>query len=332
MRKDDNVESRKDKAIELFNQGYNCSQAVFGAFADLYHMELETALKLSASFGGGMGRMREVCGAVSGMFMVAGLETGTADGSDIEGKKHNYEVVQTLAEEYRRRNGSIICRELLGLEQKQQEDPTPAPRTKEYYQERPCVELVGDAVEVLERYLLREKYQGGEPPELFIQKVEQEKELQEVAELATNIWHEYFPSILSKEQIDYMVDRFQSKDAIQEQITTQGYIYYQIRLADTLIGYAAVKKEEDRLFISKLYMRKEYRGKGYASKVFHFLEMVCMVKRCSAMYLTVNRGNEASISIYQKKGFRIIKEQAVEIGNGFWMDDYVMEKQVVACN
>lgn len=166
-------ETRKEKAVRLFQEGYNCSQAVFAAYADQYGIEEETALKISASFGGGMGRMREVCGAVSGMFLVAGLETGTADGKDAEGKKANYDMVQALAAEYRKRNGSIICKELLGLvpmpqsaEQGKEEgeltaaqftDTTPEARTKEYYQKRPCVELVGQACEILDQILFQEK-------------------------------------------------------------------------------------------------------------------------------------------------------------------------------
>lgn len=109
------METRKERAARLFKEGYNCSQAVFAAYADKYGIDEETALKLSASFGGGMGRMREVCGAVSGMFMIAGLETGATEGKDVEGKKANYDMVQKMAEVYRKENGSIICKELLGL-------------------------------------------------------------------------------------------------------------------------------------------------------------------------------------------------------------------------
>lgn len=144
---------RSEHAVELFKQGYNCSQSVFAAFADLYGMDTETALRVSASFGGGMGRMREVCGAVSGMFLVAGLETGTAEGRDAAGKKHNYEVVQQLAEEFKKKNNTIICRELLGLDQKKFTDTTPEGRTQEYYKKRPCVELVRDSAEIIEDFL-----------------------------------------------------------------------------------------------------------------------------------------------------------------------------------
>ena len=144
---------RSKKAVELFQQGYNCSQAVFAAFADSYGMDVETALRVSSSFGGGMGRMREVCGAVSGMFMVIGLETGTVDGRDVAGKQHNYQVVQQLAEEYKQRNGSIICRELLGISDAPHTETKPEARTTEYYKKRPCVKLVEEAALMVEDYL-----------------------------------------------------------------------------------------------------------------------------------------------------------------------------------
>ena len=148
---------RSNKAVELFNQGYNCSQSVFAAFADLYGMDIETALRVSSSFGGGMGRMREVCGAVSGMFMVAGMETGTIVGRDSEGKQKNYQVVQQLAAQFREKNGSIICRELLGLPDTSHTDTKPEARTKEYYQKRPCVQLVEEAAHILEEFLDNKK-------------------------------------------------------------------------------------------------------------------------------------------------------------------------------
>ena len=109
------MEKRIEKAIELFKEGYNCSQAVVTAFADMYGFTEEQALKMSASFGGGIGRMRQTCGAACGLFMLAGLETGCTDGKNREGKEENYKTVQALAEEFRKRNGSLICSELLGL-------------------------------------------------------------------------------------------------------------------------------------------------------------------------------------------------------------------------
>ncbi len=149
------IEQRARRAQELFKQGYNCSQAVFAACADLYGIEDEAlALRLAASFGGGMGRMRMVCGAASGMFMLAGLHNGSATPHDNEGKMANYAFVQQLAGEFKDTYGSLICAELLGLAPKGQcptkldLDPRPAERTPEYYEKRPCGEMVAEAVRI----------------------------------------------------------------------------------------------------------------------------------------------------------------------------------------
>ena len=143
---------RADKAYDNFKSGYNCAQAVFMAFSDKYGIDEETAAKLASSFGGGMGRMREVCGAFSGMLLVNSMETGTADASDRETKKANYESVQMLAQKFKEQNGSLICRELLGLTKKQEseEGTAPSERTPQYYQKRPCAEIVKSAAEILE--------------------------------------------------------------------------------------------------------------------------------------------------------------------------------------
>lgn len=153
--KKEEIEKRVEKAKELFHQGFNCSQSVFAACADIYGIEDEAlALRLSASFGGGIGRMRQTCGAACGMFMLAGLENGSAIEGDAEGKKQNYALVQDLAAKFQAENGSLICSELLGIAPKPQE-PTPEARTEAYYQKRPCVEMVASAVRIfLENYEL----------------------------------------------------------------------------------------------------------------------------------------------------------------------------------
>ena len=138
------VKERAEQAKAYFQDGYNCSQAVFMAYADLFDMDVELASKLASSFGGGMGRLREVCGTCTGMFVVASLA---------EAKKTNYALVQQLAEDFRKENGSIICRELLGLDHKKDE-PTPSARTQEYYKKRPCGELVYLAAEILGKRLM----------------------------------------------------------------------------------------------------------------------------------------------------------------------------------
>lgn len=144
--------SRGLKAKKLFTEGYNCTQSVVGAFSDLLPFDFDTLLKLSSPFGGGMGRLREVCGAVSGMFIVLGFLEGYDDTSDSEAKKKLYASVQKLAKSFEEENGTIICRKLLGLSVKS-ENPTPEKRTDEYYKKRPCAELCEQAADILEEYL-----------------------------------------------------------------------------------------------------------------------------------------------------------------------------------
>lgn len=131
------IEKRAQDAMELFRQGYNCSQAVFAACADLYGInDNALALRLAASFGGGIGRMRATCGAACGMFLLAGLQNGSATPHDNEGKMANYALVQQLAAQYKERYGSLICAELLGLQ--------PCADCHK----APCVEMVGEAVRI----------------------------------------------------------------------------------------------------------------------------------------------------------------------------------------
>lgn len=143
-------------AMAYFKEGYNCSQSVFLAFCDEYDMDFESALKISSSFGAGMGRLREVCGAVSGMFMVAGLVYGYIDPKDHKKKTEHYERIQYLAKEFEDKNRSIICRELLGLGAGK-DKPEPELRTAEYYKKRPCIELVGMAAEIMGQYIEENK-------------------------------------------------------------------------------------------------------------------------------------------------------------------------------
>lgn len=143
-------------AMELFQEGYNCAQAVFLAFSDWYDIDMETAVKLSSSFGGGMGRLREVCGAVSGMFMAAGTIYGYSDPKATIEKQEHYKRIQELAKEFEQENSSIICRELLGLA-KGPDKPEPEERTAQYYKKRPCKELVGRAAAILENYIKKQE-------------------------------------------------------------------------------------------------------------------------------------------------------------------------------
>ena len=153
--------TRKEKAMAYFRQGYNCAQAVVLAFADLTDMDEATLSRMSCSFGGGMGRLREVCGTVTGMFLVTGLLRGYDGAETGEVKAAHYARIQALAKEFERQNGSIVCRELLALRQKPRDDPTPEARTEAYYAGRPCVELVGSAAEILENYLAIDSGENG---------------------------------------------------------------------------------------------------------------------------------------------------------------------------
>jgi C_GCAxxG_C_C family probable redox protein len=156
-----NSEERVEKAIALFKEGYNCSQSVAMAFADLYGIGEEQMSLIAASFGGGIGRMRETCGAACGMFLLCGLETHPEGMQypSAELKKHNYEEVQRLATRFKEENGALLCKELLGLGRQGDKvtdnmtQPTPEARTENYYKKRPCVRIVETAARIYAQYL-----------------------------------------------------------------------------------------------------------------------------------------------------------------------------------
>ena len=144
--------TRRETAMENFRSGYNCAQSVVLAFEDLVPVDKSTLSKMASSFGAGMGRLREVCGSVSGMFMIAGILYGFGEPVTGTAKTEHYALIQELARRFEEKNGSIVCRELLGLDVRH-DSPVPEARTDEYYKKRPCVELVGDAAEILDAYL-----------------------------------------------------------------------------------------------------------------------------------------------------------------------------------
>ena len=156
------IEERVEKAKHLFKEGgYNCCQSVVLAYNDLFGMDDETAAAISSGFGGGMGRMREVCGAVSGMVMLAGLIRPASDPSVKDWRTANYALVQEMAGDFKALNGSIVCKELLGLvpmgscSPVPMESPVPSDRTTEYYKKRPCEEMVGIAARIVGEKLKR---------------------------------------------------------------------------------------------------------------------------------------------------------------------------------
>ena len=142
---------KREVGENYFKQGYNCSQAVVLTFIEEIGLDKEQALKIASSFGGGIGRQREVCGAVSGMVICLGALKGYSSYDNHTEKANYYALVQNLCNKFKEKNGSIVCRELLGLSSPS--NPTPEKRTDEYYKKRPCASLVGDAVEILEEYL-----------------------------------------------------------------------------------------------------------------------------------------------------------------------------------
>ena len=150
-----------EKAEALFYEGYNCSQSVLLAFSDVTGLEERTAAMLASSFGGGLGRLREVCGAVSGGAMVLGLVCGYSDPKDAQAKRGHYHLVQDFAERFREKNGSIVCRELLsGVRTANGKDPEA--RTDAHYRKRPCPVLVRQAAEIAEALLGERELRTGD--------------------------------------------------------------------------------------------------------------------------------------------------------------------------
>lgn len=156
--------------------------------------------------------------------------------------------------------------------------------------------------------------------------VESDDQIEELATLADAIWHEYWPDIISLEQTDYMVERFQSASAIKDQLKNHAYEYFFIQDHGDNVGFIGLQPSEEKLFLSKLYLLKAFRGQGYSSAAFEFLESICKRRGLDAIWLTVNKHNRSAIDVYKVKGFETVREQTVDIGAGFQMDDYVMEK------
>ena len=150
--------------------------------------------------------------------------------------------------------------------------------------------------------------------------------LSEVAAMADVVWHEYFPCILTDGQIDYMVERFQSERAMREQVSEKGYRYAFIMDGDVRVGYTGISVSDRKLFISKLYLLKENRGKGYGTAALQMLFDLAREKGLRSAYLTVNKYNDRAIRTYQANGFETIQSIVTDIGEGFVMDDFVMEK------
>lgn len=154
--------------------------------------------------------------------------------------------------------------------------------------------------------------------------VETDKELIHLSKLAYEIWHEYFPALLSEAQINYMVEKFQSYDALKTAIEN-GCEYFLLKKGEMPVGYVGIREEERFLFLSKLYLRKDYRGKGLGYDMLETVLETAERRKKEGVYLTVNRFNDQAIRLYAKIGFQTTREQLTDIGNGFVMDDFIME-------
>ncbi|MBR3628266.1 MAG: GNAT family N-acetyltransferase, partial [Elusimicrobia bacterium] len=139
---------------------------------------------------------------------------------------------------------------------------------------------------------------------------------------------EAFTNIITLSQIEYMVEKFQSFNALYEAINKNNYKYYLIKSDNIIMGYTGLHEEKGKLFLSKLYILKKYRGKQVASRTFEFIENLAKQKNLKSVWLTVNRNNNHAIEVYKHKGFVITRTQVADIGNGFVMDDFIFEKNI----
>lgn len=157
---------------------------------------------------------------------------------------------------------------------------------------------------------------------------ETDSEIQNIATLAEEIWNQHFVPIIGKAQVDYMVEKFQSYPALKSQIENDGYEYYQIYSSHTLAGYTGIHQEKDSLFLSKLYIKEDFRGQHLATEAFQFLVNLCKERKLDRIWLTCNKHNTNTLAIYDHLGFKITDEQVADIGNGFVMDDYILTYEI----
>ncbi|MEZ4937027.1 MAG: GNAT family N-acetyltransferase [Crocinitomicaceae bacterium] len=159
---------------------------------------------------------------------------------------------------------------------------------------------------------------------MLIKKINTSGQIKEIELLGREIWTEHYTPIIGLEQVNYMLDKFQSARAIAEQIG-EGYSYFQLIEEGELIGYMAIQKREESLFLSKIYVRKDQRGKGFGRQAMEFVFDQAKAMNCEKVNLTVNKYNEGSIKSYEKMGFENVGDAVFDIGEGFVMDDYLFE-------
>ncbi|MCB9195137.1 MAG: GNAT family N-acetyltransferase [Flavobacteriales bacterium] len=157
--------------------------------------------------------------------------------------------------------------------------------------------------------------------------INDDSQLMTIERLANEIWIDHYSPIIGKDQVDYMLDKFQSLGVMKEQILN-AYAYYLIQCKQESIGYFAIQQRESKIFISKVYIKKSHRGNGYFSEILKFIEEKALKKNCNYLELTVNVNNHLSIDTYLSKGFYISHPEVFDIGNGYIMDDFVMLKEL----
>lgn len=148
-----------------------------------------------------------------------------------------------------------------------------------------------------------------------------------VSAVADDIWHEHFTPIIGEEQVDYMLEKFLSPDALTEQLDS-GYEYFLFSYEYTFAGFAAIHERDGSLFLSKLYVHEDFRGKGISSYMLQNFIEICKTRNLNKIWLTCNRHNTTTLAIYDHLGFKIVREEVTDIGNGFVMDDYVLEYEI----
>lgn len=160
-----------------------------------------------------------------------------------------------------------------------------------------------------------------------LKKIRLKQDVKTVSFLASEIWHEYFVPIIGEKQVEYMLEQFQSEQAINGQIQN-GYSYFVLMADEKPIGYTAIRFNPDALFLSKLYIQKDFRKQGYSKIMLNQIVKEARQNNKNIIRLTCNKNNITSLNIYKKIGFRIVQEEKTDIGNGFYMDDYILEKQL----
>lgn len=164
--------------------------------------------------------------------------------------------------------------------------------------------------------------------EIKMVRVRTAAEIEKVAALANQIWHEHYATLISAAQIDYMLAELQSAPAITRQMSEEGYEYYLIDADGNDVGYMGLRQGDGKMMLSKMYILADKRGRGYAREAFDYIENLCLRRGLKAVWLTVNRNNTGSVDVYRKRGFEVVREEVADIGGGFVMDDYIMEKRI----